>query len=445
MRYNTSFLATALLLAVAAAPAAAQSSNGSDGTAVKAAASNQKPMVIQHVRPQDKRGLTVFEPSKETAIPFEGFKLDFGAAFTQQFQALSHSNTAAERIVNDANANQLADLGWGFNLATANFYLNAQLAPGVRVALESYMSSRHHSEFWVKGGYLQIDASPLEIKALETMMRYLTLKVGHFEVNYGDAHFRRTDNGNALFNPFVENYIMDAFATEIGAEAYFHKDGLLAMAGVTTGEIQGGVTNPDKKAPSFIGKLGYDYKLDEGLRMRLTGSVYTTERSANNTLYAGDRAGSRYYNVMDNATGADFRNGRINPGLSDKVTAYQLNPFVKLGGVELFGVYEKAAGRNATEVENREWSQYAGDLVYRFLPGEAAYVGGRYNVAEGHLAGVADKVSLDRIQLGGGWFVTPSVLMKAEYVNQRYKDFPVLDIRNGGKFSGFILEGVVAF
>jgi hypothetical protein len=307
------------------------------------------------------------------------------------------------------------------------------------------MSSRHHSEFWVKGGYLQIDAAPFEIEALETLMQYLTLKVGHFEVNYGDAHFRRTDNGNALYNPFVENYIMDAFATEIGGEVYFRKDGLLAMAGVTTGEIQGGVTNPDRKAPSFIGKLGYDYKVADGLRMRLTGSVYTTEKSANNTLYAGDRAGSRYYNVMDNATGADFRNGRINPGLSSKLTAYQLNPFVKVGGVELFGVYEKAAGRTATELENREWTQYAGDLVYRFLPGEAAYVGGRYNVAEGQLAGVADKVSLDRVQLGAGWFVTPSVLMKAEYVTQKYKDFPVLDIRNGGKFNGFIIEGVVAF
>jgi hypothetical protein len=445
MRNYISLLSTTLLLGFAAAPAAAQGASDTDGTAVKAAASNQKPVVIQHVRPQDKRGLTVFEPSKETAVPFEGFKLDFGAAFTQQFQALSHSNTASERLVNGVNANELADLGWGFNLATANFYLNAQLAPGVRVALESYMSSRHHSEFWVKGGYLQIDASPLEIEALETLMRYLTLKVGHFEVNYGDAHFRRTDNGNALFNPFVENYIMDAFATEIGAEAYFHKNGFLAMAGVTNGEIQGGVVNPDKKAPSFVGKLGYDYKVADGLRMRLTGSVYTTEKSANNTLYAGDRAGSRYYNVMDNATGADFRNGRINPGLSDEVTAYQLNPFVKVGGVELFGVYEKAAGRNATELENREWSQYAGDLVYRFLPGEAAYVGGRYNVAEGHLAGVADKVSLDRVQLGAGWFVTPSVLMKAEYVTQKYKDFPALDIRNGGKFSGFIVEGVVAF
>lgn len=445
MRQFAAFPSMALFLALAAAPAAAQGTNGSDGTAVKAAPSNQKPVVIQNIRPQDKRGLIIFEAPKDETANFDGFKLDFGAAFTQQFQALDHSNTAAERIVNGVNANELAELGMGFNLATANFYLNAQLAPGVRVALESYMSSRHHSEFWVKGGYLQIDASPLQVAALENLMRYLTLKVGHFEVNYGDAHFRRTDNGNALYNPFVENYIMDAFATEIGAEAYVRAGGLVAMAGVTNGEIQGGVTNPDRKAPSFIGKLGYDQQLDEQLRVRLTGSVYTTEKSANNTLYAGDRAGSRYYNIMDNATGADFRNGRINPGLSDKVTAYQLNPFVKVGGVELFGVYEKAAGRNATETEDREWTQYAGDVVYRFLPGENAYVGGRYNVAKGELAGVADKVGLDRVQLGGGWFVTPSVLLKAEYVTQKYKDFPVMDIRNGGKFSGIILEGVVAF
>lgn len=445
MRYKMSFLAPALILAIAAAPAAAQNSNGSGGTAEKSSATNAKPVVIQHVRPTDKRGLTIFEAPKEEGATFDGFKLDFGAAFTQQFQALSHSNTAAERIVDGVNVNQLADLGWGFNLATANFYLNAQLAPGVRVALESYMSSRHHAEFWVKGGYLQIDESPFEIAALENLMQYLTLKVGHFEVNYGDAHFRRSDNGNALYNPFVENYIMDAFATEIGGEVYFRKGGLLAMVGVTNGEIQGGVVNPDRKAPSFIGKLGFDQELDEQLRFRLTGSLYTTEKSANNTLYAGDRAGSRYYNVMDNAAGADFRNGRINPGLSSKVTAYQLNPFVKVGGVELFGVYEKAAGRSATETENREWSQYAGDVVYRFLPGEAAYVGGRYNVAEGQLAGVADKVRLDRVQIGAGWFVTPSVLMKAEYVTQKYKDFPVMDIRNGGKFNGFIIEGVVAF
>ena len=57
-------------------------------------------------------------------------------------------------------------------------------------------------------------------------MKYVTLRVGHFEINYGDAHFRRTDNGNAMYNPLVGNYILDAFTTEIGGEAYLRSERL---------------------------------------------------------------------------------------------------------------------------------------------------------------------------------------------------------------------------
>jgi hypothetical protein len=50
-----------------------------------------------------------------------------------------------------------------------------------------------------------------------------------------------------------------------------------------------------------------------------------------------------------------------------------------------------------------------------------------------------------RGEFGGGWFVTPSILARAEYVTQKYDDFPVTDIRNGGKFNGFMITGTVAF
>ena len=30
-------------------------------------------------------------------------------------------------------------------------------------------------------------------------------------------------------------------------------------------------------------------------------------------------------------------------------------------------------------------------------------------------------------------------------MNQKYNDFPTTDRRSGGKFSGFVMEGVVAF
>jgi hypothetical protein len=49
------------------------------------------------------------------------------------------------------------------------------------------------------------------------------------------------------------------------------------------------------------------------------------------------------------------------------------------------------------------------------------------------------------VQAGGGWFLTPTVMMKAEYVRQRYKDFPSLNILNGGAFEGTLISGVVSF
>lgn len=84
-------------------------------------------------------------------------------------------------------------------------------------------------------------------------------------------------------------------------------------------------------------------------------------------------------------------------------------------------------------------------LLFAPTAGWRVYVGGRCNTAQGQLAGITGNVKVQRYQMGGGWFVTPNVLAKAEYVNQKYLDFPTTDIRNGGKFNGLMVEGVVAF
>jgi hypothetical protein len=54
-------------------------------------------------------------------------------------------------------------------------------------------------------------------------------------------------------------------------------------------------------------------------------------------------------------------------------------------------------------------------------------------------------VDVNRVEAGGGLFITRNILLKAEYVNETYDDFPTTDIRNGGKFNGFMIEGTVAF
>jgi hypothetical protein len=408
------------------------------------------PIQLQNFRALDQRGINVFEAPKEDSIPYTGFKLSWGAAFTQQFQSLDHSTKAASRVVNNVEQNRLTEIGAGFNNANANLYLGAQLAPGIRVALTSYLSARHHNETWVKDGYLLIDKSPIEFLPLQVLMSFVTVKAGHFEVNYGDAHFRRSDNGNAIYNPFVGNLIMDAFTTEIGGEVYVRAAGLMAMGAITGGEIRGNVTQPDKRSPAFISKLGFDRQLTEDLRVRLTGSTFMQAKAISNTLYAGDRAGSRYYWVLENdapttTESANFRSGMINPNFGSKVKSYMINPFVKFQGLEFFGTFEKASGRAATEATNRDMDQMAGEVIYRFLKGEKLYVAAKYNTLKGELTGITNEISVDRSQFAAGWFITPGLMLKGEYVTQKYNDFPALDIRNGAKFNGFMVEGVVAF
>src|SRR5690625_1339662 len=153
--------------------------------------------------------------------------------------------------------------------------------------LRTYLSSRHHPEPYVKGGYITIDKlNFIQDGFLEDIMNKVTLKIGHMENNYGDAHFRRSDNAEALRNPFVGNYIMDGFTTEVGAEAYYRNNGWLGMVGVTNGRL-----NQDAEggtSPSTLLKLGYDKQLDKDWRFRLTGSMYHTAQSGKTGLYAGD-------------------------------------------------------------------------------------------------------------------------------------------------------------
>src|SRR5262245_65783927 len=57
------------------------------------------PIVLQNYRPHDARGLNLFESPKLDDVPYNGFQLNWGASFAQEFQALHHSNTAAPVVV----------------------------------------------------------------------------------------------------------------------------------------------------------------------------------------------------------------------------------------------------------------------------------------------------------------------------------------------------------
>ncbi len=403
---------------------------------------------FSQIRPNDQRGLNVFEVKKlDNYKPVEGVNVKIGGNFTQSYQSLSHSSDGV-------SATPLNKLVPGFNLAVANMSLEVALAQGINLKMELYLSARHHQETWVKGGYIQFDRLPfMKGKIFDDIMKVTTIKVGHFEVNYGDAHFRRSDNGNATYNPFIENNIMDAFATEIGAEADVMIKNFTFVGAVTNGMIKGDIlqaSNPSKKHdPAIIGKVAFDKQFNPLVRFRLSGSVYYDGGVASNTLFGGDRGGSHYWGVLETAnTTTQAFSGRFNPGFTDKITAMVGNAFIKVGGLESFTTLENAVGRSKTETANRSASQFATDLVFRFGKNEKYWVGGKYNTVSSELFDGTNNynVNINRLAASGGWFFTKNIMAKLEYVKQNYSDgFLASDYRKGGQFKGFVLEAVVSF
>jgi hypothetical protein len=421
-------------------------------TAITAEITAQDSRDLQYYRSPDQNGLNVFESPKEEGPVFDGVKVRLGGSNTLQFQSLDHENAGPFRTGTDEAGNPIMgnifNIGPNFNLATSNLDIDVQLHRGLRMHLRTYLSSRHHAQPYVKGGYLQVDRLDFISDGFaEEFMDKFTIKIGHMEINYGDAHFRRSDNAQTIYNPFVGNYIMDAFTTEVGGEVLFRSNGFLAMLGLTNGKLNQNVRLvPDNQLEtrvSFVGKIGYDSQINEDLRVRLTASIYTTGQSNRSFLYAGDRAGSRYYNILTNNPG-EFRTPRFDPGFANELTAIMINPFVKFKGLEFFGVYEVASGKAAAEADSRTFTQLGAELLYRFGNSENIYLGGRYNLVSGDTA-AGESVDIDRINIGGGWFLTKNVLAKVEYVTQSYDGFNSGTIFDGAKFNGLMLEAVISF
>ncbi|MEX0986157.1 MAG: hypothetical protein WD052_01680 [Bacteroidales bacterium] len=388
-----------------------------------------------------------FEADPLNNEDFEQVKVRVGADFAMQYQGLSHQ---ADSL--------LIPLGTGLNLPTANFTIDAELAKGIKVNLTTYLSSRHHVEAWVKGGYLLMDELPfLNSEAVDKVMDYLTIKAGVMELNFGDAHFFRSDNGNVINNPFVGNYIMDAFTTAPAAEFMFRHEGIIAMAAITTGSLRpqlssysgfsGYTAYHAQEELAAYWKAGYDTEISDDIRVRATVSGYHSANNHFGSLYNGDRTGSRFYLVMKPQTGsADDVNpasghntGRWGPGFSDELNAFMFNVFAQVKGFELFGTYEMNSGTSPFGGAEFAFNQIGVHGLYRFGKTDQFYVGAKYNT----VSNSAD-LSVNRIEAGAGWKLTENVLVKLDYVTQDYTNFISTYGENAG-FSGLMFEAAISF
>ncbi|MCA1747328.1 MAG: hypothetical protein LC655_06500, partial [Bacteroidales bacterium] len=274
-----------------------------------------------------------------------------------------------------------------------------------------------------------------------------------------DAHFFRSDNGRVINNPFVGNYIMDAFTTAPAFEALFRHNGIIAMAAITTGSLRPQLsgysgfsgTYTDYHAYEELAaywKAGYDSELNDDIRVRATISGYHSKNNHFGSLYNGDRTGSRFYLVMQPQTGdgsADVNpasghtTGRWGPGFSDELNAFMFNLFAKVKGFEFFGTYETNTGTSPFNGSEFNFNQIGVQGLYRFGKAEQFYAGAKYNTVSN-----SNDMSVDRIEAGGGWNLTENILIKLDYVNQNYTNFIASYGENAG-FNGVMFEAAISF
>ncbi len=376
-----------------------------------------------------------FEAEKINKDDFKDVKVKVGGAYAIQLQNLDHELAGVS-----ADTAMLKDLKNNFNLPTANLSLTVDLAPGIQLYVNNFMSSRHHEEAWVEGGYLTLDYLPF-LPSAEELMKYLTVRVGVMNPNYGDAHFFRSTNAYVVNNPFVGNFIMDNYTTNPGLEVLFRKDGLIVLFATNNGRLNYGRGGDLGEDLVFNWKLGYDKQVNDDFRIRGTVSGYHVGDSPTGTyLWDGDRAGARYYGVMDLQGEDNFRSGRWSPGSGQtEMNSYMFNIFAKYKGLELFTILEDMKGVKGGS--DQHFTQSAVQLLYRV---GSFYLGGRYNKV---ISKEGEESSVDRLNLGGGWNMTDNILIKADYVTQNY-DGPEAGGKayyDGAKFNGLVIEAAIAF
>ena len=103
-----------------------------------------------------------------------------------------------------------------------------------------------------------------------------------------------------------------------------------------------------------------------------------------------------------------------------------LNGFAKYKGLELFLVYEDMKGVKSGK--DQHFTQSAIQALYRI---GSFYIATRYNKVSDN---EDDESTVDRLNVGGGWFMTKNVVMKADYVKQNY-DGPAHKYADGGSYN----------
>ena len=372
-------------------------------------------------------------------------------------QALDHKNAydskgVALPKVEPGFQNAFGDLGF-----VGKFGKKQEL----EVVFDLYLSSRNHpSTTYGDEGYMILHGVPENLESLKFLRPVLSkvdIKAGQMLLNFGDAIQQRSNNAIVQKNPLVGNFVVDPNIVSIAMEVSNKPGGRYQwLAGISNG-----TTTEDWNAGrgfAYHGKLAV-YPIQP---LRASLSYIAADNSENATkaaggsaiqMFSGNRSGERYAGIL----GGGQAPGGVFPQAGEKFSAAQFDVTFddKNIPVKFYGNYGRTKDRDingsAAGTPEETWNYYAAQVVYRFTP--ALYAAARYSGATtSMLGGAPSDGKVNRIQLGGGLWLTKNLLMKVEYVDQKYRGFAAGQMVNNGiqawrdpEFSGVISEVSFAF
>ncbi|MBW1787133.1 MAG: porin [Deltaproteobacteria bacterium] len=369
-----------------------------------------------------------------------------------RFQYLTQDNVAVKGDVPDR-------LEPGFQTPFGDLSFMANFGDALDIYFDIHIATRPNPDH-LQGdqGYLLVHKMPERLQGfrpLDWFFEEFDLKAGAFEIDYGDAHNRRSNNAQVQQNPLIGNYVVDPRATDIGLELISAGRRVKWLLGFGSGTYEGHFENGG--GYSAHGKVWGDPIKD----LRTSFSMYYSDHSGDGVgwpgsgtvgnLFRTNRSGGPYQGVLDDGDAP----GQVMPGMGQKVTAVQADLTWRLRPIELYAyfAYMQDADINGSGPGAPEdsWYYYAGEGIYYFT--NRLYLAARYSGATARrLNDASSNGMVHRIQLGGGYWFFDSVLAKLEFVYQKYRDFSETDGMISGvdawldpEFKGVIAEASFGF
>ncbi len=353
----------------------------------------------------------------------------------------------------------------GFNSTRGNLHFYWEIIAGVDAK----------AEFWVNPAPNAInDRDPGDLVfneayiTLSELHPEIDLKFGEFEVDFGTIRLDRTENGQALDNPLVGNYLVDPVGVQPGIQIFGDKTQFSWAISLTNGRADVQETGGGSGADQYTSgsEFAYTVRLQGEITPKATvaTSVYradrqealenagavsgaaTIEEGASNLFGAQYQAG--IYQGLAGAGGGFYSPvvGNFNTGGAD-VTAWQFDAGYCASGFKTqleahYGnMVDDAGGSTIDGAVDQDWEYWGVQGRYNLFPQFYGVV--RYSEAEDEAAAASALTDeYEKIQVGLGHSPNENTLAKLEYVSQANESD---GLANDAAFNGFIAELAATF